>query len=227
MSLFLDKFPKVSYDINNALRSNYETVTDLLFRVSIIKDVLNSVSAYYEYTITESDSPEILAEKVYGNPEAHWIILYTNDIYDPQYDWPLNYDEFRKYIIKKYGSEANAQTTIHHYEKIIAREVNNSGIILLERIPIDYQAQTTPPSGVPYDTYLTLPATPTYTSYTVDGKNVVEAISRAAITNYDWELQNNENKRKIKIIKKEYYPQIMQEFNDLVGVQSAFVRRLV
>ena len=133
MAKYFTFFPSIAYDIAGKRRSNYQTVTNIFFRLRIIRSVLSNFSSYYEYLISDSDTPEILADKVYGDSEAHWIILLANDMVDPQYDWPLNTRDFTNYIIKKYGSIENAQTTYHHYEKVIRREEQLSGIIVEER----------------------------------------------------------------------------------------------
>lgn len=120
---FLDKFPLVRYTVDKNLLSELDTVRNVLFRVGIIKDVMEqNVDAYYYHTIRDSDRPETLAERIYGDAEAHWIILYANNIYDPYYDWPMDERTFEKYIIKKYGSLEWAKTNWHHYEKVITRE---------------------------------------------------------------------------------------------------------
>ena len=123
MSRFFDKFPLVRYTINKQLFSEYDLATNLLFRIGIIKEVMeNNINAYYYYAVLDGDRPEIIAEKVYADAEAHWIILYANNIYDPYYDWPMDSRTFDKYIENKYGSIAWAQTNYHHYEKVITRE---------------------------------------------------------------------------------------------------------
>lgn len=123
MSRFFDKFPLVQYTLNKQLYSEYDTATNLLFRVGLIRDVMeNNISAYYYYAVLDGERPEIIAEKVYGDAEAHWIILYANNIYDPYYDWPMDSRTFDSYITDKYGSIAWAQTNYHHYEKVITRE---------------------------------------------------------------------------------------------------------
>lgn len=89
MSKYFSLFPKIQYDIAGNKYSNFQNITNIFFRVRIIKDVLSNLSAYYYHIIRDGDTPEILAEKVYGDAEAHWIILLSNDIVDPQYDWPF------------------------------------------------------------------------------------------------------------------------------------------
>ena len=218
MATFLDLFPKIPYGIEKALyRSNYNVVTDITFRFGFIKGILNNISAYYLYTIKDSETPEILAEYVYNDPEAYWIILYANDIYDPQYDWPLNYSNFQNYIISKYGSLAAAQTDIHHYEKVITRTESLSGIVTEQRTIVNYDKLTDNALDVPYDYYVGLPAGQSVETIDMNGQTVTEVISRSAISNYDYEDQENEKKRIIKIVKPEYYQQIMLEFNNMTN----------
>lgn len=213
--MFLDAFPRLQYDIVRARFSNFETVTDIFFRVSILKSVLNNISTYYDYEIKDGDTPEILADKIYSNPEAYWIITYANNIYDRNYDWPLDYRSFEKYIINKYGSVANAQATIHHYEKVIQRTESLSGITTEKRIIIDYDKKSDNTPDVPYDYYLNLPETQSVEVINMDGQTVTEVIFRNSVTNYDYEVAENDKKRVIKIIKSDYYKTIMDEFNVL------------
>ena len=52
-------------------------------------------------------------------------------------------------------------------------------------------------------------------TYNIDGRTIVETISGREVSYYDYELKLNDDKRIIKIIKAEYYSQIMQEFDNL------------
>lgn len=226
--LFFDKFPVLAYDIAGKKLSNYQVSTNIFFRIRILREILGNISAYYEYLISDTDTPEILADKVYGNPEAHWIILMANDIIDPQYDWPLNYKNFNNYIINKYGSIANAKTQIHHYEKVITREEQLTGIVTESRFTVNFDKLTDNTPSVPYDYYENLPETQEVNTYNLEnGRTVTEIIRREAITYYDYESQLNDNKRSIKIIKPEYYGQILKEFEDLTNTKPSYIRKLV
>ena len=155
----------------------------------------------------------------------------ANNIVDPQYDWPLNSTNFTNYIINKYGSVANAQTTYHHYEKVITREESFSGTITETRFVINQAnaAVSMADSTVPYDSYNNLPETQSVNTVNMgEGKTVVEIVNRDRISNYDYEVQVNENKRSIKIIKPEYYGQIIREFDNLTQIKqrTTYLRRL-
>ena len=82
-------FPLMEYDINNIstlVPGPHETVTDIFFRFGILRSIVNNTSSYYVYDILDSDTPELLAERVYNDRGAGWIILYANQIFDPQFD---------------------------------------------------------------------------------------------------------------------------------------------
>lgn len=221
MVQYFDKFPKISYsiDYDTNRTKNFNMPTNILVRVGVLINKLDRIFHYYDYDIKEGETPEIVADKFYGNPEAHWLILLTNNIIDPQYDWVLHYDAFSKYIESKYGSQANAQTSVHHYELI-----QKTQDVTTELITYDTHEVTT-------NTYSSLVTAGTpivepsnYTTYTVNG-NVVRVYPKylKTVNNFDWEVEQNEKKRSIKLIKREYYGGIILEFDELM--REAFPSR--
>ena len=59
MPAFFNKFPVISYDMENKIYSyqNSQLVTNVLFRVAIIREVMNNISSYLEYTIGDGEKP--------------------------------------------------------------------------------------------------------------------------------------------------------------------------
>jgi hypothetical protein len=202
------------------------------------------------YEVEENDTPEILAEKVYNDAGAGWMILYANKIIDPQFDWPMSDEVFKKYVTEKYGSVALAQTTYHHYEKIVETRVGDQTytrtyIVNKERltdnaldVPYTYYEPYDGNFSLTGDTLLvtadntsftvdhsihasyddtSLPEYYSYEAHDINDKTVYLNTYGKAITNYDYEFEQNEARRFIKVIKGEYYAQIMREFRDLSG----------
>lgn len=229
---YFNKLPKIKYDINNVLLDPYhETVTNIFFRVRVIQEVLNNINSYYVVELEDGDTPEILAEKVYGDAGAGWIILIANQILDPQFDWPLNYDAFNNYIINKYGSIEAAELLVHHYDMVITRELQPDNIISETRFEVNGTKLTDNNLSVPYNYYNphfgdpgSLANVQSVETFDMDGKTITVITKGEAISTYDYEYQLNEDKRLIKIIKKEYYSQIMDEFNTLTGAWPTFKR---
>ena len=215
MAKFFDLFPKVAYDIAGKQYTTYQNVTNIFFRLRGVREVLGNIASYYEYIISDDTTPEMLAEAVYGDPEAHWIILMANDIVDPFYDWPLSTDRFNNFIIGKYGSIANSQTQIHHYEKVIRREESSTGNVSETRFVINEDKLTDNDLNVPYDYYEGLAETQSVETFNLqDGTTVVQISYREDITCYDYENDLNESKRTIKIINQENNSQIKKKFKE-------------
>jgi hypothetical protein len=249
MSSYFDKFPSIRYQISGVKYSSFQTIRNLLFRTAIIREALSNSSSYIKYVIRDGDTPEILAAKVYGDPQAHWMILYANDILDAQYDWPLTSSVFPKYMIDKYRSAAEddrgetledyevlawtKDTTnagsYHHYEKVIKNENQVEQLTTETRLVINKTRLTDDPLDVPHDYYDDLADEQDVTpiNLEVNGQTVIQSIYRNAVTYYDYEDELNESKRNIRIIKKEYYTQMNAEFGILTDTNAPiFMRRV-
>jgi hypothetical protein len=250
MSSFFDKFPIIRYNISGVKYSSFQSIRNLLFRTAVIREALSNSSSYIRYIIRDGDTPEILASKIYGDPQAHWMILYANDIVDAQYDWPMTSTVFPKYMADKYRSmaEADRGTTLedyevvawtqdttnipsyHHYEKVIRRENQAEQTTEETRFIINKSKLTDNELDVPFDYYDNLAEVQDVTpvNLTIDGQTVIETKYRNAVTYYDYENELNEAKRTIRIIKKEYYTQMNTEFGILTNKNTPiFMRRVV
>ena len=252
MANFFVKFPRILYDIDNRQLSNFQFVTNLLFRVKFVRDVLNNTSAYYEHVISDTETPEILADLIYDDPEAHWVILLANEMVDPQYDWPMNSRVFPKYIANKYRQQAADDLAIdineitdvqvinwtqdrsnlpsfHHFEKVIERTESFTGITTETRFIVSYTRLTDNDLNVPFDFYTGLPTDALVETIDMgNGRTVIQTTRGEAITYYDYENDLNESKRTIKIIKPEYYGQIYREYERITNSleQVPYYRRL-
>ena len=111
--MYFSNFPEMLYEFNIDGKDQLVQVKDITRNIRFRRDVLANITIYDEYDIVDGESPEIVAEKIYGNPNYHWIIMLTNDIYDVKNDWILSQYDFEKHVDSKYGS--NIYST-HHYE---------------------------------------------------------------------------------------------------------------
>jgi hypothetical protein len=233
MAQYFDQFPVTPYNISKGFNgvNVYDFPVNILVRLGIVANSLDQYFHYYEYVVKDGDTPEILAEKYYDDAEAHWLILLTNNIVDPQYDWVLSNDAFNKYVANKYRYAAatdlvvstseitdgqviawtqslSTSNNIHHYEKIQKTVDLDTGIETLKiyEISASEYANTAASLGSPL-------------SYTIQQTgSVVDVYDyyRNAVRFYDWEVEQNEKKRQIKLIKKEYYDTIKDEFRQLM-----------
>jgi len=183
-------------------KGNSSLFVNLLARASIIQDLLKNPLLFYSYDIQESDTPEILAHKYYGDIERFWLIMFANQFLDPLWDWPLQGQNFQKYLNDKYTTEELSE--IHHYEKIITTIDRVSGTETVQQIIIDEET---------YDTMVN-----TENGYALpNGAIVIVKEQKAVVTNYEYEINLNESKRNIKILNEKYAAQMEIELRELMS----------
>lgn len=98
MPAFFGKFPDLIY----TLGGRPQIVVDILKRVAFRKAVTLNGSFFGEYSIKDGETPEIIADKLYGDPTYHWVVLLFNQIMDVNFDWPLDSRSLETVISEKY-----------------------------------------------------------------------------------------------------------------------------
>ena len=106
--MYFKEFPKFLYDFKYGTTTKTTVVTDITRNVRFRKEVLENVTLFDEYDIVDGETPEIVAEKIYGDPEYHWIIMLANQKYDYISDFPLSEQALVKHIIATYGAQRYA-----------------------------------------------------------------------------------------------------------------------
>ena len=109
---YFNQFPLLAYNIKGD--NSYKLVTDILRRVKLRANIRNGMFMFDNYDVKESETPESVAHKWFGDVHYHWVILMTNNITDRYYEWPLTQSQFQLHLEDKYGV-GNIDST-HHYE---------------------------------------------------------------------------------------------------------------
>jgi hypothetical protein len=120
--MYFKKFPLDLYSLDDT--KSIQLVTDILRRITLNEEIKNNNSIFDEYDIKEGETPERLADKIYGDTNYHWVILHVNNIIDPRFDWPLTNYQLEQMVKSKYGS--NNIQAIHHYENVDGNWVNSN-----------------------------------------------------------------------------------------------------
>ena len=108
--MYFANFPIIPYD--SVGNNEFKLVTNLLKRVAIRSKVKSNVLFFDTYDVKEGETPEMIADKMYNDPELHWVVLMMNNVTDRYHQWPKNSNQFIAYINDKYS---NIDAT-HHYE---------------------------------------------------------------------------------------------------------------
>lgn len=140
-----------------------------------------------DYRIQDNETPEIVAHKFYGNTRYHWILLLVNNIVDVNEEWPIPDRELKSLCEDKYG--ANGSGLIHHYRLAVG-----------DRLIVDYGAQIRNPDYDPE----------------VDSASD-EFLPVEEVTNYTYEYEVNEKKRRIMLLRPEYIKDFVKTYKKLVS----------
>ena len=211
MANYFSKFPKIYHSFDDFKSAEY--VTNILTRFSLEQKLKDNTSVFYEYDIRDGDTPEIIASKIYNSPQRHWIVLLMNDIIDPMFDWPMQYDTLTRYIDAKYMADANSnvsgagltwsRSNVHSYYKVEKCTLSN-GTITVEKYQVD--ANTYANTNIVLNDSVVLPGNVT----------VVFDTTKETKSYYDYELEENEKKRTIKLLKPEFVSTLETELDRIV-----------
>lgn len=209
MAEFFSKYPKIVY--------NKQLVTDILSRVVLRSEYANKVQLYYEYEMQDGDTPEIIAHKYYGDPEKNWIILFMNEIIDPQQDLPLSYNGFMSYLDAKYKTLGDV-TSISgsDYAKMTLNPAPFSYIVDIVTTDPDTGTITTNQIYIDEISYAGEYDNPIFNYNT--SSNLV-TYNKREITIYDYEYQLNDSKRMIKLLQLQYVNQFTRELESLLKIK--------
>lgn len=163
--MYFKNFPHIYYDFDINGKRELKILKDITKNVRIRKEILSNISVYDYYDIKDGETPEIIAEKVYGNSNYHWIIMLINERFNYTDDFPLSSHELESHITNKYGSGHEYDT--HHY-------IDSKGFIVDE-----WNAEAT------------------------------------SVSNYMYEEEVNESKRRIRLISKSLVDTILKNFSQL------------
>lgn len=221
---YFESFPRTAFLLDTDIY-NKQLVTDIFARSTFLREIANNTAAAYEYLVKDSDTPEVLAHKVYGDAYRSWIILLFNNIINPYYDWPMKNDALDNYIVSKYGQDLDvAKATIHHYEQETTKTSSYNGLVIDTEVTTknisEYSLNYT--TNAVYST-VSLPSTAdtsllvstetiSYATYTLTIKIVNKAVS-----NYTYELEENEKKRVIRLLDEKYVQRVEDEFRKLMS----------
>lgn len=207
--LYFDTLPRILTPDQNG---NALLLTNILTRAKLLENLRDNPMLFYEYNVQDGDTPEIVAEKYYDDPYRYWMVLYSNNLLDPLWDWPMTERQLTTFLDSKYADAASAMnmsvydyinTTVYSYEKIQTTTDLSTDTITQSFIEIDY------------DTYQSL-ATSEITYNIPNGTKCVVNISKQIKTVRDYEYELNEKKRKIKLLNSNYVGQMEQTFKQVM-----------
>lgn len=198
----------MDYNIYNKIIYDGKYVIDNTVRIIIKKYINENINYFFKYNLVDYERPETISFDFYGDSKLHWIILLSNEIIDPFYDWVMDYQTFLKFLEAKYLPENLEPHDWHHFEDENGDEIPDPGN------PIDRSKY-----GI---TNLDFNLNQVK-EYRKDGRRIKEPNNEIdknlyQVTNFMYEEQLNNNKRQIQIPIPELIDTVENDLRRLIQI---------
>lgn len=236
--MYFEKFPYMIYTLDNY--ASGQIVTDIFRRVAIAQETKNNYTAFDQYDIKDGETPEILSDKLYGTPMLHWVILLSNDIIDPRFEWPLSNVDLIEYCKSKYHSIRSKSISL---SSNVVSSTDSSVIEFIKTLDVNDIIEISGCSNTANNGSYTVTSIGSYkSSFTLSGASFTAESGATyiklfsdhlgkthhyedgygnqvyapgalitSISNYTYEERLNEDKRRIRILKPDFISTIEQE----------------
>ena len=233
-------FPKVLYNFGSEIAP--VVFQKLGTYVDIIDQVRDDITIYSDYTILDGDRPDILSYNLYGDIQYYWLAFYVNDSLREE-GWPLTANEVQEQMEKYYphdfirtyvnwfksdfkiGNRATGKKS-GAFGDIVQTHPDLGQIIVANNSGFDFQKAETVEAGFGFFNPDTIEIQATDKQYNavhhyedaagnyVDIDPLQEPPSTVTpITFAERFIDENEKRKRIRIIKPEVINQLFNEFN--------------
>ena len=168
---------------------DYVEVKNIFRRAKLRDDLQNNFTVFDKYEVPMGARPDTVAEDLYGSAQFDWVVLTVAGILNVRNEWPLSDKDIYDYSFDKYGENLNS---VRFFETKEVKDTNGRLIL---------------PKGKVVDSNFTIPkpGEPTATLNPVTG-----------ISNYEYEVRLNEEKRSIFVLREEYLQEFLNDMRDLM-----------
>jgi hypothetical protein len=217
MAHYFRSVPNFNYvsRLPNAKINDYIQIKNFFRKGKIFEEIFNELSFFEKYNIEGDEKPYNVAQKIYGDSTLDWVIFLSNNYLSVQDEWPLSQDSFDKVMIQKYGSYEALYQGIHHYETIEVKD-SRERILLPEGTQVNSTWKT---NGNFIELVGESESAYSYEYYDSDLEVTVSVPSTELIkvvTNYDYEINKEERKREIFLLKAQYLNILFENLEDIM-----------
>jgi len=193
---YLPNFEYVSRDKEHKNISDYTEVKNIFKRAKIREDIFSNLMFFTKYDIIGDERPDNVAYKTYKDSNLDWVVLLSNNIVNIHSEWPLTQRVFDKIMLEKYGSYEDLYNGVHHYETVEIRNtldvvIMNAGI----KVPSNFSITYFDPGR---------------------GEEMVSAGVARPVTNFEYEMAQEDKKRQINLLKPKYLGLVLDDVERLM-----------
>ena len=234
--MYFNKFKKISYDINgDGIKRD---LVNLATFTNITTKLEDNIAFYSYYTIKDGDRPDNVAHELYDDASLYWLLFLVNPTLRNMYaDWPrsssdvlesikakyptytgiVNYDDS---LISKFKIGETVKGQLSDALGIIETKNVSDGHITIKVTSGEFKKDGEGVWGlesedsVACDTIIESAYGPEYYTDNFTGEVTPRrSAGTSPATRYDVALEDNLKRSRIRVIKKEFIPEVVREFN--------------
>lgn len=116
--MYFKNFPTINFLVSPPgykKAAHYVSAVDITVNIKFLKQIIDNITLYDYYNISDGETLELISENLYGSPHYNWILMILNNIFDYRNDYIMSGKVFEKYITEKYGSVDQAKNQVYAY----------------------------------------------------------------------------------------------------------------
>ena len=218
MSYFRE-LPNIAYQsplLDKNSSRDYIVVKNIFRRTKLFDFLSDNITLFEKLVIKDGARPDTVAEQLYGDSTLDYIVILVAGITNIHHQWPLQDYQIYDYALSKYGSEEKMNEN-HHYETF--EIVDDKGRLILPPnliVDADFKIDGTS-NKFPSSTRYTLKSQAG--NRQLDDKDefsvITDNIARA-VTNLEFEFNENEKRREIDVLRFNYVQMFIGDFRDAI-----------
>ena len=194
---YFTNFPDIllpSFTDNRNSSTDFVKSKNLFKRAKIRDDIFRDAVAFEEFAIQGDDRPDNVAFKAYGDSNLDWVVLLSNNILNVRDEWPMSDTDLNRYLDNKYTQEH--LNDVHHYETKEIVHPSTGALLLSEGLVVDSTFQ--------------------FNYYDQGNKTKLGTEVVGAVTNYQYEVNKNDAKRTIYLLRTNFLTQIFLDMKEIM-----------
>ena len=219
---YFRELPDIAYQsplLHKNSSRDYIIIKNIFRRSKLFDYLKGNVSLFNKFIIGEGDRPDTIAEEIYGDSSLDYVIILVAGITNIHNQWPLQDFQVYEYTLNKYGSET-AMNEEHHYETYeikdnLGRQILPPNLIVDEEFKID---GTSSKYNTKYNIISELGnrQLDDKDEFTVKTDNIA-----FPVTNFQYEIELNEKRRKIDVLKPSYVNTFVNDLRDVLRYEKS------
>ena len=228
-------FPKLQYDLDDN-KATKEIVDVFRFAKIVSNTTVDDITLYSYYDVIDGERPDHVSQRLYGTPDYYWTFFLVNpEMKNLFNDWPMSTSQLQDHVdlaypghvlnsdddfFNKFNIGETVQGILSSATGVVAAKDPNLGWIRITGKTGSFRAESI--QGQTSNDIITITGETNYKYAThhfstADGIVPKGTAGAVKVTNEQYEFDENDKRRRIKVVKPEKVGDIAQQFRNIIN----------